>query len=93
MVPGDERPVFAHSSEARQVLNDAEQELQSWQPNLEPIQKAAAVGVNAMPGESHGTVASPTSVKSAEVDDSATLQDTSTVADTATEKRAEPVPA
>ena len=93
-MPGDERPAFAHTGEARQVLNDAEQELQSWQSNLEPIQKASAVGANAMPDEGHQQqqITSPTSVKSTEVDDSATLQESSTVAEPAVEKK-EPVPA
>ena len=36
---------------ARQVLNDAEDELRSWQPNLEPIHSnAGSLGVGAMPG-------------------------------------------
>ena len=94
MVPGDERPAFTHGSEVRQVLNDAEQELQSWQPNLEPIQKASAVGANAMPEEAHGKVASPTSVKSSDLEDTTTLHDAGTVAaEPASEKTKEPLPA
>jgi len=33
------------------VLNDAEDELRSWQPNIEPIHSSAgALGMGAMPG-------------------------------------------
>lgn len=61
VVPGDTRPAFDHSSEARQVLNDAEEDLREWQPKLEPINSAAAgLGSNLMPS-STGTGA-PSSV-------------------------------
>lgn len=52
VVPGDVREPFAHANEARQVLNDAEQELQSWQPNLEQIHsQAGGLGANLMPSD------------------------------------------
>lgn len=51
VVPGDVRAAFAHANEARQVLNDAEADLQSWQPNFEPIHSSAGgMGANLMPG-------------------------------------------
>lgn len=51
IVPGDTHPVFDGSEVARQVLNDAEDELRSWQPNLEPIHSSAgSLGAGAMPG-------------------------------------------
>ena len=52
VVPGDVRQPFAHPNDARQVLNDAEQELQAWQPNLEPIHSSAGgLGTNLMPND------------------------------------------
>ncbi len=59
VVPGDVRQPFSNASEARQVLNDAEQELQQWQPNLEPIHtNAAGMGSNLMPADDMTTTAS-----------------------------------
>jgi hypothetical protein len=53
IVPGDVRTGFEEIETARQVLNDAEDELRSWQPNLEPIHSnAGSLGVGAMPGSS-----------------------------------------
>lgn len=50
VVPGDVRQPFAQANEARQILADAEQELQLWQPNLEPIHSnAGGLGSNLMP--------------------------------------------
>lgn len=57
VVPGDVRQPFAHANDARQVLNDAEQELQMWQPNLETVHKSNALGANLMPTEAQSTVA------------------------------------
>jgi len=52
VVPGDVREPFAHAADARQILNDAEQELQSWQPSLEEVNtNAAGLGSNLMPAE------------------------------------------
>ncbi|MCJ1474148.1 hypothetical protein MMC13_002806 [Lambiella insularis] len=55
IVPGDTRPAFEHAAQARQVLNDAEEDLRDWQPNIEPIHSSASgMGSNLMPGaESH----------------------------------------
>ncbi|KAF2012138.1 hypothetical protein BU24DRAFT_425975 [Aaosphaeria arxii CBS 175.79] len=51
IVPGDEHPAFEGAEAARQVLNEAEAELRSWQPQLEPIHsRAGTLGVGAMPG-------------------------------------------
>lgn len=56
VVPGDVRHPFAHGQEARQILNDAEAELQHWTPNLEPVTTSAAgLGTNLMPGEESTT--------------------------------------
>merc|ERR1711964_865105 len=52
VVPGDVRQPFAHANDARQVLADAEHELQLWQPNLEAVQvNSAGLGSNLMPSE------------------------------------------
>ena len=59
VVPGDTRPAFEHAAQARQILNDAEEDLRDWQPNLEPIPSAAGnMGINLMPGSAATTGAS-----------------------------------
>jgi phage/plasmid-associated DNA primase len=35
VVPGDVRPAYEHGAQARQILNDAEDDLRDWQPELE----------------------------------------------------------
>lgn len=83
VVPGDERQSFTHANDARQVLNDAEQEMQSWQPNLEPVQSSAgSIGTNLMPTDERENLRSPTSVKSSEFEGATTLhpEDASTTA-------------
>ncbi|KAL9600755.1 MAG: hypothetical protein Q9219_002996 [cf. Caloplaca sp. 3 TL-2023] len=50
VVPGDVRPAFEHAHQARQILNDAEEDLREWQPSFDPIPSAAAnMGANLMP--------------------------------------------
>ena len=59
VVPGDTRPAFEHAAQARQVLNDAEEDLRDWQPNLEPVHSTAGnMGPNLMPGSATATGAS-----------------------------------
>ncbi|KAF2839490.1 hypothetical protein M501DRAFT_1002913 [Patellaria atrata CBS 101060] len=41
IVPGDTHPAFENEEAARQILNDAEDDLRSWRPNLEPITSSA----------------------------------------------------
>lgn len=54
VVPGDNRQPFGNAIEARQVLTDAEQELQQWQPNLEDVSTSAGgLGTNLMPSEEY----------------------------------------
>mgnify|MGYP003623111280 CR=1 FL=1 len=55
VVPGDVRQPFPHANDARQVLNDAEQELQMWQPNLEPVRMSGGLGAILMPNEETST--------------------------------------
>lgn len=50
IVPGEERPTFDNAEAARDVLNDAEEGLRTWQKSIEPIPTTAGkVGSNAMP--------------------------------------------
>ncbi|KAL6714620.1 hypothetical protein ACLMJK_008045 [Lecanora helva] len=66
VVPGDTRPAFEHAQQARQVLNDAEEDLREWTPNLEPISSAATeMSGNLMPAQA-GTAATSVSGKSEE---------------------------
>ncbi|KPI34942.1 Sphingolipid long chain base-responsive protein LSP1 [Cyphellophora attinorum] len=56
VVPGDVRHPFAHGTDARQILADAEHDLQMWQPNLEPVHvNSAGLGSNLMPSEEVAT--------------------------------------
>ncbi|KAH0538311.1 hypothetical protein FGG08_005085 [Glutinoglossum americanum] len=57
VVPGDTRSAFGYERQARQILNDAEEELREWQPNLEPVESCSMVlGGNLMPAAA-GTAA------------------------------------
>lgn len=50
VVPGDTRSPFEHAHQARQILNDAEEDLREWTPSLEPIPSSATdMGANLMP--------------------------------------------
>src|ERR1700712_4467327 len=37
VIPGDVRPAYEHTNQARQILNDAEDDLKDWQPQLEDV--------------------------------------------------------
>ena len=51
IVPGDAHPAFAEVEAARQVLNDAESDLQGYRLDVEPItSNSGHLGVGAMPG-------------------------------------------
>ncbi|KAI4218525.1 MAG: hypothetical protein LQ349_008676 [Xanthoria aureola] len=59
LVPGDVRPAFEHSAQARQVLNDAEEDLREWQPSFDPIPSSATeMGSNLMPASVTGDTTS-----------------------------------
>jgi len=52
VVPGDAHQPFAHAEAARDVLNEAEDELRMWEPSVAPIQSNAGhLGTNAVPGQ------------------------------------------
>lgn len=55
IVPGDSHPAFEGTEAGRQILNDAEDELRAWQPDLEPVHTTAgSLGAGAMPGAAAG---------------------------------------
>lgn len=49
VVPGDIRPAYEHTNQARQILNDAEDDLKDWQPELEDVPSNAELNDNLMP--------------------------------------------
>jgi hypothetical protein len=49
VVPGDIRPAYEHTNQARQILNDAEDDLKDWQPELEAVPSNAELDDNLMP--------------------------------------------
>lgn len=51
VVPGDIRPGFEHTNQARQILNDAEDDLRDWTPELEDVQSNANLSNNLLPGQ------------------------------------------
>ncbi|GAB7340924.1 hypothetical protein MBLNU457_7275t1 [Dothideomycetes sp. NU457] len=52
VVPGDTHEPFAHGEAARDVLNQAEDELRNWEPSVAPIEsRAGNLGTNAVPGQ------------------------------------------
>ncbi|EOA84836.1 uncharacterized protein SETTUDRAFT_163653 [Exserohilum turcica Et28A] len=58
IVPGDARPAFSEGDIARQVLNDAEDDLRGYQLVVEPIHSNAGnLGMGAMPGAAEATPA------------------------------------
>ena len=52
VVPGDAHQPYAHAESARDILNEAEDELRMWEPNVAPIHSSAGhLGTNAVPGQ------------------------------------------
>lgn len=70
VVPGDVRPAFEHLHQARQILNDAEEDLREWTPHLDPVHSSAKnLGHNLMPATAprlgqHGDGATTTTAHS-----------------------------
>lgn len=44
LVPGDDRAPYEHGSQARQVLNDAEDDLRDWRPEAEGLETPVGRG-------------------------------------------------
>lgn len=59
VVPGDARPQFEHGAQARQVLNDAEDDLREWHLEIDDVPTASdRLDSNLMPtGQTNGPVA------------------------------------
>lgn len=58
VVPGDVRPAYEHSNQARQILNDAEDDLKDWVPDLEDVPSHADLEPNLMPTQRQNTLTS-----------------------------------
>ncbi|KAI9645550.1 hypothetical protein NHQ30_006292 [Ciborinia camelliae] len=52
IVPGNMRPAFEYSEQARQILNDAEDDLRDWQLDLEDVQSPGNLESSGMRQES-----------------------------------------
>ena len=48
IVPGDQRNPYPYANEARQILNDAEEDLRHWQLDLEDVSSAGAADPHGM---------------------------------------------
>jgi hypothetical protein len=60
VVPGDVRPAYEHTNQARQILNDAEDDLKDWTPDLEDVPSHADLEPNLMPTQRQQTSSSAT---------------------------------
>lgn len=70
VVPGDSHPAFEGAETARQILNDAEDELREWQPSHQEIpSNSGALGSNAMPDVHAGGLATQSAVPEGSVAD------------------------
>lgn len=49
VIPGDIRGAYEHTNQARQILNDAEDDLKDWQPELEDVNSNANLHNNLLP--------------------------------------------
>jgi len=71
VVPGDTRAPWDNTNQARQILNDAEDDLKDWQADLEDVPNNGQLGSGLMPREyaGEGSVAGTESVAHAEPTD------------------------
>ncbi|KAL1877248.1 hypothetical protein Plec18167_004937 [Paecilomyces lecythidis] len=53
VVPGDPRQPYERGPEARQVLEDADNELRAWERNIEPVERGGELAPNLMPGSAN----------------------------------------
>ncbi|OAF55873.2 hypothetical protein VC83_08051 [Pseudogymnoascus destructans] len=67
VIPGDTRPQFEHGNQARQILNDAEEDLRDWRLEADDVPISSQIDSNLMP--TSGRVGADTSY-----DDEETLQ-------------------
>ncbi|KAJ9247824.1 hypothetical protein DTO207G8_7827 [Paecilomyces variotii] len=53
VVPGDPRQPYERGNEARQILEDADNELRAWEPHVEPVERGGELAPNLMPGSAN----------------------------------------
>lgn len=58
VVPGDTREAYPHSGQARQILNDAEDDLREWQPELVDENESLENGENGYEAAAEDTIES-----------------------------------
>lgn len=71
VVPGDARPAYSNASQARQILNDAEDDLRDWRLNgLSPSSPSSPVEDNksVVDGQGNGNASSPVTPKAKHVE-------------------------
>ncbi|KFY87090.1 hypothetical protein V498_07297 [Pseudogymnoascus sp. VKM F-4517 (FW-2822)] len=57
VIPGDTRPQFEHGDQARQILNDAEEDLRDWRLEADDVPISNQLDSNLMPTSGGGAVA------------------------------------
>merc|ERR1712093_620004 len=81
VIPGDVRPPYEHAGQARQILNDAEDDLKDWQPELEDVpSQAGNLEGNLMPRSASQRGTGTTVADSVTGDDSVVHHDRDTTA-------------
>lgn len=56
VIPGDTRPTFEHGGQARQVLNDAEEDLRDWRLEVDDVRISShMLDSNLMPNAQNDT--------------------------------------
>merc|ERR1711977_655088 len=81
VIPGDVRPAYEHAGQARQILNDAEDDLKDWQPELEDVpSQAGNLEGNLMPRSASQRGTGTTVADSVTGDDSVVHHDRDTTA-------------
>lgn len=73
VVPGNVRPPWEHTNQARQILNDAEDDLKDWQPELDDVPSNAHLGSGLLPSNYTATEGSVAGTENA-VNEGAHLQ-------------------
>lgn len=54
VIPGDTRPQFEHGNQARQILNDAEEDLRDWRLEADDVPISDQLDSNLMPTSGRG---------------------------------------
>ncbi|KAL2870979.1 Eisosome component PIL1-domain-containing protein [Aspergillus lucknowensis] len=52
VTPGDEPKAYAHANEAKQIIEDAERDLRSWESSVEPVEIGAGASIS-LPSSAH----------------------------------------